>query len=87
MGGVRSQRLIVSHIQPRSIIMAIRIVTAAAAPTRHLRPGCVRFDDVKVRPNRVGTSQCKFMETALRFHPVEDSCSYGGPRMSVAGRR
>ena len=34
-------------------------------------PGEVRFDEVKVRPNRIGTSQCKFLETALRFHPVE----------------
>jgi hypothetical protein len=34
-------------------------------------PGEFRFDEVKVRPNRIGTSQCKFLETALRFHPVE----------------
>jgi hypothetical protein len=34
-------------------------------------PGEVRFDEVKVRPNRIGTSQCKFLKTALRFHPAE----------------
>ena len=34
-------------------------------------PGEVRFDEVKVRPNRIGTSQCRFLETALQFHPVE----------------
>ena len=36
------------------------------------QPGEVRFDDVKVRPNRIGASQCKFLETALRFHPLEE---------------
>jgi hypothetical protein len=35
------------------------------------QPGEVRFDDVKVRPNRIGDSQCRFLETALRYHPVE----------------
>jgi hypothetical protein len=35
------------------------------------RPGEVRFDDVKVRPNRIGDSQCRFLETALRYHPLE----------------
>jgi len=34
-------------------------------------PGEVRFDEVKVRLNRIGTSQCRFLETALQFHPVE----------------
>jgi hypothetical protein len=35
------------------------------------QPGEIRFDDVKVRPNRIGASQCKFLETTLRFHPLE----------------
>jgi hypothetical protein len=34
-------------------------------------PGEVRFDDVKVRPNRIGDSQRRFLETALRYHPLE----------------
>ena len=34
-------------------------------------PSEVRFDDVKVRSNRIGDSQRKFLETALRFHPLE----------------
>jgi hypothetical protein len=41
--------------------------------------GEVRFDEVKVRPNRIGTSQCKFLETALRFHPVEQLSLAGFP--------
>jgi hypothetical protein len=34
-------------------------------------PGEVRFDDVKVHPQQIGVSQCKFLETALRFHPLD----------------
>ena len=26
---------------------------------------------MKVRPNRIGDSQCSFLETALRYHPLE----------------
>jgi hypothetical protein len=35
------------------------------------QPGEIRFDDVKVRPNRIGASQCKFLETTFRFHLLE----------------
>ncbi|HJZ01286.1 MAG TPA: hypothetical protein VJ305_11230 [Streptosporangiaceae bacterium] len=34
------------------------------------QPGEIRFDEVKVRPNRIGLSQRKFLKTALRFHPI-----------------
>ena len=34
------------------------------------QPGEIRFDEVKVRPNRIGLSQRKFLKTALRFHPM-----------------
>ena len=36
-------------------------------------PDEVRFDDVKVRPNRLGDSQCRFLQTALSYHPLEQS--------------
>jgi len=60
--------------QPRGPVKA---VCASPAPWSSVAEreapdeGEVRFEEVKVRPNRIGTSQCKFLETALRFYPVE----------------
>ena len=37
------------------------------------QPGEIRFDEVKVRPNRIGLSQRKFLKTVLRFYPSGNS--------------
>ena len=35
------------------------------------QPGEVRFDEAKVGPDRIGATQRKFVEIALRFHSLE----------------